>query len=411
MGNNDNINEVIEIKQIKAGYRFNLDVYDKDNNLILKAHTPISEGILNHLKSLGIDKLYFDPANIEDIKNKKNEPIHKAILSEELINETYDHTKNVLDEIRETFVKSPADSISHETINKSRTQMDKIISEIDKNENGIFDIVTKLKDMDDYYYQHSTNVAIAASILASRLDFNPDIKSAMSVGGLFHDIGYSSLSKDILNKAQLNDSEFDIIKSHTHIGYKFVEKNNDMKDLEKRIILLHHERADGKGYPYGFDMDHYQNTIPREIRLLGLIDTYITLIRPKPGGKIMTPKEAIRYMLNMVYAPYKTSFAFIPTDIRDFIKALGFIVNKGELFMLPGDLVKINTGEIGIIEKMNRLYPINPVIRIVKNNKMETLKRTISVDLLKSYQNYISNVYDRNPSPKTPSNTKTASAT
>ena len=184
MENNDNnINEVIEIRQIKAGYRFNLDVYDKDSNLILKAHTPISEGILNHLKSLGIDKLYFDPTNIKDIKNKENGQILKAILSEELINETYDHTKNILEEIRETFIKSPIDSISYETINKSRTLMDKIISEVDKNENGVFEIVTKLKDMDDYYYQHSTNVAIVASILASRLDFNPDIKSAMSVGG------------------------------------------------------------------------------------------------------------------------------------------------------------------------------------------------------------------------------------
>jgi hypothetical protein len=132
---------------------------------------------------------------------------------------------------------------------------------------------------------------------------------------------------------------------------------------------------------------------------------------PKPEEKMMTPREAIRSMINMVYAPYKTSFAFIPMDIRDFLKALGFIINKGERFMLPGDLVKINTGEIGIVEKMNRLYPLNPIIRIIKNNKMETLKRPISVDLLKSYQNYISNVYDRNPSSKTSSDTKTASAT
>jgi len=394
MGNNNNSNE-IEIKQLKAGYRFNLDVYDKDNNLILNAHTPISEGILNHLKSLGIDKLYFDPSSV---KKNENEPIHKVILSEILINETYDHTKNVLNEIRETFVKSPVDSISHSAINKSRTLMDKIISEVDNNKSGIFEIVTKFNDMDDYYYQHSSNVAIIASILGSRLDFNPDIKSAMSIGGLFHDIGYSSISKDILDKAQLNNSEFDIIKNHTHVGYKFVEKNQYLNDLEKKILLLHHEKADGKGYPYGFDMDHYQNNIPKEIRLIGLIDTYVTLVMPKPGQRGITPREAIRSMISMVHAPYKTSFAFIPTDMREFIKALGFIINKEALFMLPGDIVKINTGEIGIIEEMNRLYPLNPVIRIIKNNKMETLKRPITVDLLKSYQNYVSNVYERKQS-------------
>jgi len=113
----------------------------------------------------------------------------------------------------------------------------------------------------------------------------------------------------------------------------------------------------------------------------------------------------------MVHASYKTSYAFLPADIRDFIKALGFIINKGQMFMQRGDLVKINTGEIGIIEEMNRLYPLNPIVRIVKNNKMEALKRPISIDLIKTYKDYVANIYDRNSSQQTTSNPKTVSAT
>jgi HD-GYP domain-containing protein (c-di-GMP phosphodiesterase class II) len=396
INNNDNPQEgIVDIRHLKAGYRFSLDVFDKDNNLILEAHTPISEGVLNHLRSSGINQLYFDPSKMI---NKDSGPAQKLILSDELINEAYDHTKSILDEMRETFSRAPGDGISKGLIDKSRTLVDKIITETDKNSDGVFDVVTKLKDMDDFYYQHSMNVAIIASILGSRLDFKPDLKSAMGVGGLFHDIGFSSVSKDILNKAKLNDEEFDIIKSHTHVGYKFVEKNPLLHDIEKRILLLHHERADGEGYPYGFDMDHYQNTIPREVRLLGLIDVFISLTIPKPGENSMTPKQAMRFMVNMVHASYKTSYAFIPADLRDFLRALGFIINKGELFMLPGDLVRTNTGEIGIVEEMNKLYPLNPKVRIIKNNKMETMKRPITIDLLKSYKDYISNVYDRNSS-------------
>ena len=101
MENNNIIkNEALEVRHLKAGNRFSLDVYDKDNNLILKAHTPITEGILNHLTSVGTDKLYFDSSKIKN----KDQPIHKAILSEELINEAYNHTKNVLEEIRETLI-------------------------------------------------------------------------------------------------------------------------------------------------------------------------------------------------------------------------------------------------------------------------------------------------------------------
>jgi hypothetical protein len=86
--------------------------------------------------------------------------------------------------------------------------------------------------------------------------------------------------------------------------------------------------------------------------------------------------------------------------MRDFIRALGFIINKGEFFMTPGDLIRINTGEIGIIEEMNRLYPLNPKVKIIKSAKMETLKRPITIDLLKSYKDYVSNIYDRNSTGK-----------
>ncbi|HOP62085.1 MAG TPA: HD domain-containing protein [Spirochaetota bacterium] len=387
----------IEVKLLKPGHRFSLNMFDSDNNLILEAHTPISPGVLNHLRNSGIQFLYFDPSKIGEMKDG---PLYKTILSDELKEETYTHTKNLLEEIRFNLTNAPDNLIGKGLIDKSRSLVDRIITDTEKNSDGVYDVVTKLKDMDDYYYNHSMNVAIIASILGSRLDFKPDVKSAMGVGGLFHDIGFTSVSKDILHKAQLNDSDFDIIKSHTHVGYKFVEKNPLMHEIEKRIILLHHERGDGEGYPYGFDLDMYQNNVPREVRLLGLIDTFVILTMPKPGQEGMTPKVAMRLMVNMIHAPYKTKYSFIPMDVRDFLRALGFIINKGESFMKAGDLVRISTGEIGIIEEMNRLYPMNPKVRILRNSRGEPLKRPVVLDLIKTYQEYVSNIYDRNASGK-----------
>lgn len=383
---------IIEVNFLKAGYRFEFDLFDEDKNLILKAHTPISGGALNHLKASGIGRLYFDP-----LKAKQAAEIaKKSVISDELKDETYNHTKNILEEIRNTFNHSPGESIAKGTIDKSRDLVSRIITETDSNDDGIFEVTAKLKDMDEFYYHHSMNVAIMASMLGSRLDFKPDMKSAMGVGGLFHDIGFSSVSKDILHKAQLSDEEFDIMKGHTHVGYKFVEKNKNLHDIEKRMLLLHHERADGEGYPYGFDMDHYQNNVPREVRLLGLVDFFISLIMPKPGDPAMTPREAIRFMVNRVHADYKTNFSFLQPDLRDFIRALGFVINKGEHFMARGDLVRVSTGEIGLVEEMNRLYPLNPKVRVIKNSRMENLKRPITIDLIKTYKDYVSNIYDRN---------------
>ncbi len=391
-GNDQSKEGIIEVNFLKAGYRFEFDLFDEDKNLIFKAHTPISGGVLNHLKISGVARLYFDPSKEQEAR----ETAKKSVISNELKDETYNHTRNILEEIRNTFNHSPGESIGKSTIDKSRDLVGRIISETDSNDDGVFEVTEKLKDMDEFYYHHSMNVAIMASILGSRLDFKPEMKSAMGVGGLFHDIGFSSVSKDILHKAMLSDDEFDIIKNHTHVGYKFVEKNKNLHDIEKKMLLLHHERADGEGYPYGFEMDHYQNNVPREVRLLGLVDFFVSLTVPKPEETGMTPREAIRFMVNKIYAQYKTIYSFLQPDLRDFIRALGFIINRGEHFMMRGDLVRISTGEIGLIEEMNRLYPLNPKVRIIKNSKMETLKRPISVDLIKTYKDYVSNVYDRN---------------
>lgn len=385
---------IVEVNFLKPGYRFEFELFDEDKNLILKAHTSISEGVLNHLKSSGISRLYFDPLKAKQAK----EAGQKSVISDELKNETYNHTKNILEEIRNTFNHSPGESIGKGIIDKSRDIVDRIITETDSNDDGIFQMTVKLKDMDELYYHHSMNVAIMASILGSRLDFKPEMKSSMGVGGLFHDIGFSSVSKEILHKALLSDAEFDIIKSHPHVGYKFVENNRNLHDIEKRMLLLHHEQADGEGYPYGFDMDHYQGSVPREVRLLGLVDFFVSLTGPRSGKEPMTPREAMRFMVNKIYAGYKTIYSFLLPDLRDFIRALGFVINKGENFMVRGDLVRISTGEIALVEEMNRLYPLNPKVRIIKNNKMETLKRPITIDLIKTYQDYVANIYDRNSS-------------
>jgi HD-GYP domain-containing protein (c-di-GMP phosphodiesterase class II) len=364
----------MEVRLIKPGARYAYDVFDENYNLILEAHTPISDTILRHLEVTNIKLLYYDPSQSKKIeKNGETDSglnCNKGVINNELMGEAVEHTRNLLENVRDMYKSSPGATVSKGMVEQSRSLVDKILTQIENNNDGIFDVITKLKNLDDYYYHHSANVSMMCGILASRLDFKPEIKSAMGVGGLFHDIGFSSVSKEILHKAELNDQEFDMIKGHTHVGYKFIEKNPYLHDIEKRVLLLHHERADGEGYPYGFDMEHYQNQIPREIRLAGLVDVYISLILAKPGEKALASREALRTMLNMTFADYKKEYHFLPADFRDFIRALGFIVNKGNFLMGRGDLVRLNTGEIGIIDEMNKLYPMNPKIVILKNAQM-----------------------------------------
>ncbi|MFC1670102.1 HD-GYP domain-containing protein [Spirochaetota bacterium] len=395
----ENLKDVlVDVKLLKPGFQYAHPLYDEYNNLILDAHTPINKSLIQHLSNSGIEFLYYDQpeTNKEEDKNEAGLNLDKNVIDEELNQKVVENTQNLFEEVREIFNYSPSSGVPKGIIDKSRNLVNTIVEEINKNDDAIFTPFTKLKSMDQYIYQHSTNVSILGALVGSRLDANSEIHSAMGMGGLFHDIGKSSLSEDIVNKVKkLSGEELDLIKEHPHVGYKLIEKNPHMKELEKRILLLHHERSDGEGYPFGFSSDHYTENIPKEVRLMSICNVFINLIFTRPEEIPLTSRQALRQMLNMVHAPYKTISHFIQSDFRDFIRATGFMLNRGNFFISRGDLVRTNTGEIALVEELNKIYPLKPKILLLRDSQMKPLKRQITVDLLKDFTGYISNIIER----------------
>ncbi len=404
--NDDSRKVEVLVRTIRPGARYTYNLYDINGNLILESHTPITEGMLKHLRANSVEYLYYDPASATDSGSESAPPGTAAgtdsglnpgqsIIDDGLRDEVFNHTKDFLEYVRNLYDYSPGESISKGMMDQSRDLVERVIDNLDENKDGVFKSITMLKSHDEYIFHHSTNVSILSALLGMRMDYKKEIRLAMGVGGLLHDLGKTSISRDILNKAKLNDEEFDIVKSHTHVGHKLIEDNKFVRDLEKRIVLMHHERSDGEGYPFGFELDHFKETLPREVRLLIMCNLFSMMVQTKPGEPALSSRDALRRMVNMVYAPYKKIHYILYPDFREFIRCLGFILNDGNFFMNRGDLVRMNTGEVAIIEEMSRLYPMNPKVQIVKNNKMETLKRPILIDMLKDHNTYIANVFDK----------------
>lgn len=386
----------IELQRVKPGSRYAYDLFDEYGNLILEAHTELDEPLIKHLVSSGIEYLYYNPQYRREEENVAGLDLAKRLVDEELMREMADDSRDLLDFVRDIFDYSPENRITKARIEKSRTLVDRVIGQIDQGRDGVFIPLTRLKDISDYEYAHSTNASILGALLGSRLELKREERMAMGLGGLFHDIGKSSVAKELLNKnGKLSDEEFDIIKEHPHVGYKLVETNPHMHELEKQIVLLHHERSDGAGYPYGLDSDHYMNRVPKEVRLFSICDAYSALVLKRAYGRQYSSKKAFRILLNMVYAPYKKRHNYLPADFRDFTRAMLFVLNRGSHFLDRGDLVRLNTGEVGIVEDLNRLYPLNPRIRMLTNRELQPLKRQIEIDMLKDYTSYIANVFDR----------------
>ncbi|MFS0873369.1 diguanylate cyclase [Paenibacillus xylanilyticus] len=145
----------------------------------------------------------------------------------------------------------------------------------------------RYKDIDTF--KHSKRVYKYALDLSEQLELDNVEKRRFVLGALIHDIGKLEIPWSILNKKEkLTAEEWETIKGHVTWGKKMVMTNERFTDLIP-YIELHHERFDGKGYPYGLR----DREIPRLCRMLTVIDSFDAMTTERPYQKTKTVDEAI----------------------------------------------------------------------------------------------------------------------
>ncbi|MBD8841145.1 MULTISPECIES: bifunctional diguanylate cyclase/phosphohydrolase [Paenibacillus] len=146
----------------------------------------------------------------------------------------------------------------------------------------------RYKDMDTF--KHSKRVYKYALDISELLALENAEKRRFVLGALIHDIGKLEIPWSILNKKdKLTAEEWETIKGHVTWGKKMVITNDRFADLIP-YIELHHERYDGKGYPYGLK----GNEIPRLCRMLTVIDSFDAMTTERPYQETKNVEEAIR---------------------------------------------------------------------------------------------------------------------
>ena len=142
---------------------------------------------------------------------------------------------------------------------------------------------------DPYTNGHSIRVGEYACKLAEKLGLSPKRVENIRIAAILHDIGKIGVDESILNKpGRLTMEELDKIKQHPEIGVKIIKDINFLKDVSA-IILSHHERYDGTGYPVG----RKHGDIILEAQILSIADVFDALTSERPYRNAMTVKEAI----------------------------------------------------------------------------------------------------------------------
>jgi len=147
---------------------------------------------------------------------------------------------------------------------------------------------------DPYTNGHSMRVGEYSCKLAEKLGLSQKRLENLKIAAILHDVGKIGVEEGILNKpGRLTEEEYDKIKQHPEIGVKIIKDIEFLKDASE-IILSHHERYDGTGYPEG--RKHVD--IILESQILSLADVFDALTSERPYRNAMTVEEALEVIEN-----------------------------------------------------------------------------------------------------------------
>jgi len=171
-----------------------------------------------------------------------------------------------------------AEEVVHENMKQMRRNLDGTIRAISRT----------VETRDAYTAGHQKRATEIASAIAFEMGMSKDTIEAIRMAGVIHDLGKISVPAEILSKpGKLNDSEFALIKQHPHSGYEIL-KGIDFKWPVADIVLQHHERLNGSGYPYNLR----GGEILVEAKILGVADVIEAMASHRPYRPALGIDEA-----------------------------------------------------------------------------------------------------------------------
>jgi HD-GYP domain-containing protein (c-di-GMP phosphodiesterase class II) len=222
-----------------------------------------------------------------------------------------------------------------------------MMSSIIRNPDAFF-WLTRLKDKDNYAYAHCIDACGLSVAFGRHLGLSLEAIEDLAVGTLMFDIGKLQLPEALLKKpGRLTDSEFSLIRRHVEFGTEMVSKMKGVNRNIVSIVLHHHERHDGKGYPRGVR----GSRIPVNGRIAALVDCFDAITSDRPYSAAISAYDAVQ----MIYAWRDKDFQ--ADIVEQFIQCIGLYPT--------GTLVELSNGEVGLVIAQNRVRRLRPKIMLV----------------------------------------------
>lgn len=227
--------------------------------------------------------------------------------------------------------------------------------------------MSKIKNENEYTAEHCLNVCILAIAFGRHLRLSEAELQILGLCGLLHDVGKMKVPTEILDKpGKLTEEEFKVIQQHTVDGHRLLTEtvSGVVHTATKDVVLNHHERPDGSGYPRGLDV----SSISEFSRIIAVVDAYDAITSNRCYSRAKSPVEAQKIIFENRGQQFDEEIAL------EFIKAIGPYP--------PGTIVELRNGMVGIVLTGKHKFRHLPTVVILRDqNKNAIDERTVELHL------------------------------
>ena len=327
----------IFIFDAQAGMKLSRDIILSDGSMLAPKDTVLTPSLIAKISSLHVLEI--------NIYNEEEDSASQAERNAASINADKENT-NYYEKVRNSEEYKHFESEYNHNVDSMVSDTMNIVSEA-RNSLQMFDMLHAMRNKDDITYVHSVNVALIASIIGKWLNFSEEDIKILTLAGLLHDIGKLLVPDKILNKpGALTDNEYEIMKHHVNLGYEQI-KDKALPLPVKEAVLLHHEKCDGSGYPFGLKSDD----IPVIAKIITIADVYDAMTAARIYRASICPFEVVKMM-------YQDAFTkFDPVYVVPFLKNV--------VASYIGTNVKLSDGRTGKVVLINDNALHQPIVQCV----------------------------------------------
>ncbi|ADG72009.1 HD domain-containing phosphohydrolase [Brachyspira murdochii] len=369
---------IIPLNEVKEGMKVASNIYNSDDKRIVDIGTVITKDIIETLKRNSITTI----SVMELLDLKKENTVNTAGDGKKAV------IRGIVEENGKKILKIDSEEVAKKkemTIEKTKSlyetakkgggidfdsmkkEVNNMLSSIVENKEA-HSYLSMLKRKDETMYKHAVDVATLSAITAGELNLTKVDMANIMLGALVHDIGKVLIQESLLTKVNLTKEEEAILKKHPTQGYKLVKRDN-LDDNIADIVLEHHEKYDGSGYPFQKD----NKDISLYSKIVAVCNTFNNLITKGEHGVPYTPDKAVKVIISLAKKDFDSDV------VKAFQKAIGFYPNNTR--------VKLSNGSIARVIEQNPNLPLRPVLSIVKHldgtvsDGMEIVDLSASSDL------------------------------